>query len=201
MTEKLLFVPLKTESEKIEIIKTNVLKMLSKRIYIDKNGKKNPLIDFEISKNKLIEETDNTFKIMANNNVEYVFKIIFKKISKLSSIMTFLSDYVKSNKIIIATSFSNNIEDSINSHGAQIFEETALLQNIIDYVDQPLFEVLSPTEVNQLKTEYNITNYTIKKILKGDPITKYYGLKKGNVLEITRVSPASGKNIDYREVQ
>ena len=85
-------------------------------------------------------------------------------------------------------------------HRTQIFKENTLLSNLIDYRDQPKFELLSPTEMDQFKLEYNATDYTTKKMLKTDPIAKYYALHKGDIIRIIRPSPTAGQSIDYRIV-
>ena len=86
------------------------------------------------------------------------------------------------------------------SNQYQIFRESALSQDIISQRDQPKFELLNPKEMDQIKAEYNITDYTIEKIMKNDPITKYFALKKGDMIRIIRASPTSGEAIGYRIV-
>ena len=54
--------------------------------------------------------------------------------------------------------------------------------------------------MEKFKNEYNATDYTIKKILRSDPISKYYALRKGDIVRIIRPSPTSGEAIDYRIV-
>jgi len=85
-------------------------------------------------------------------------------------------------------------------HHTQIFRESSFLSDLISYRDQPRFELLSPKEIELFKKEYNTTDYTTKKILRSDPISKYFALRKGDIIRIIRPSPTSGQAIDYRIV-
>lgn len=196
---KSIFIVNKTDTEKYETIVRNVLTMLSNRIYIDKAGNKKPLID---SPNvKFTDKGDATIIVKTNNNMMYAIKIVFeiiKSTGKQSSISDFFKEYAQYKKIIIAQDFNNKIEDYMTKQRTQIFKESMFLSNIIDYVDNPKFELLSPTEMQQFKQEYNATDYTTSKMLKTDPIAKYYDLRKRDIVRIIRPSQTSGESVAYR---
>lgn len=199
---KILFPIIKPESTKIKVIINNILIMLSNRIYIDKNGNKQPLLDYNDTTN-LDDRGDGTYIIETNNGDKYAIKIIFQKIvatGKQSIISDFFKEYAQYKKIIVAHDFNNKIAEYVAKQNTQIFKEGALLENIIDYRDQPRFELLSPSEIKKFKMEYNATDYTTKKMVRSDPIAKYYALRKGDVVRIIRPSPTSGEGIDYRIV-
>jgi DNA-directed RNA polymerase subunit H (RpoH/RPB5) len=201
--ERSLFQIYKSEEEKIQIIIHHVLLMLSRRIYIDKDRKKQPLM-------VLTEDTqpedkgDNTYTIKAKNGDKFAFKIVFQKIvtsGKQSALSEFIREYGSYKKIIIAKDYNNKIGDFALKHGIQIFRECTMLQDIILYWDQPIFELLSPDEMEDVKAEYNLTPYTINKtIAKTDITVKYFGLKKNNIYRVIRYSPTSGYAINYRIV-
>jgi len=201
MENKTLFTVIKNNEEKLEIIKKNLIIMLSNRIYIDKDGNKHSLIDKD---SKLKDHSNNVFTIKANNGDYYAIKIIFDKITsvgKKSSVNEFFEEYPKHKKIIVASEYINKIEVYMNKHHTQIFPENSLLENIIDHHDQPVeFQLLTPYEMEQVKKEYNINDYTLSKYSRHDPIVKYYGLKKGDIVRIIRASPVSGLAIAYRIV-
>jgi DNA-directed RNA polymerase subunit H (RpoH/RPB5) len=198
---KTLFLVIKSDAEKYKTIIDNTLVMLGNRIFIDKSGQKQSLLIPSEAAKKIDDKGDGTILIKANNADIYAIKIVFQRITstgKQSIISDFFKEYSQYKKIIIARDFNNKISDYMVKHRTQIFKESALLSNLIDYRDQPKFELLSPTEMDQFKLEYNATDYTTKKMLKTDPIAKYYALHKGEIIRIIRPSPTSGEAIDYR---
>jgi len=199
---KSLFQIYKSEEEKITIIMYHVRLMLSRRIFIDKNKEKQSLLIMSETA-KLEDVGDNVYIIKAKNGDKIAIKIVFHKITtsgKQSALSEFIKEYANYKKIIVAKDFNNKIADFALKHGIQIFRESSMLQDIISYRDQPMFELLSPTEMETVKSEYNITNYTINKTPKSDPTIKYFGLKKSNIYRVIRYSPTSGYYINYRIV-
>lgn len=207
METKSLFTIFKTEKQKNQIILNNTLLMLSNRIYIDPKdpkGEKRPVLDLDnLKQHKVTDKGDNTYTLTANTGDDYVLKIVYHKITsagKQSIISEFIKEFTKYKKILVAHSYNNKIADIVTRQGIQIFRESSLLQDIISYRDQPKFELLSPKEMEAVKAEYNITDYTTKKVLKNDPVVKYFGLNKGDIYRIIRPSPTSGEAVDYRIV-
>lgn len=200
---KTLFTVAKSDAEKTEIIINNVLIMLSNRIFIDKSGNKQPLLNYDEATKKVSDKGDGAFTIKANNGDNFAVKIVFQKISatgKQSIISEFFKEYGPYKKIIIANDFNNKIADYVSRQHTQIFKESALLTDIISYRDQPKFELLSPSEMEKVKEEYNITDYTTEKFTRSDPVVKYFALRKGDIVRIIRPSPLSGQAIAYRIV-
>lgn len=86
----------------------------------------------------------------------------------------------------------------------QIFNIKELQTNITKHILQPKFEIISDSE--EIKSVYQkyglIVEDKLKQsfpfILKIDPISKYYGLKPGNLLKIIKNSETSGEYISYR---
>lgn len=197
------FIVYKDESEKTEIIKKNVIKMLSNRIYIDSKKNKQSLLDYDATMKKLSDDGNNVFTFEVNNGDKYALKIIYQKITntgKQSLISDFINEYSDHKNIIVAKEFNTKIIQFVSNKSTQIFSESTLLSDLISHELQPQFIILTPDEIQTVMAEYNINIYSMKKIFKSDPVTKYYGLKKGNVLKIIRKSPISGLQIDYRIV-
>jgi DNA-directed RNA polymerase subunit H (RpoH/RPB5) len=200
--DRSLFQIYKSEEDKIQIIIRHVLLMLSRRIYIDKDNKKQPLLVLDDLQPD--DKGDNTYVVKCNNGEKFAFKIVFQKIitsGKQSALSEFIREYNKYKKIIIAKDYNNKIADFALKHGIQIFKESTMLTDIISYRDQPIFELLSPEEMDEVKIAYNLTPYTINKtVAKSDITVKYFGLKKNNVYRVIRYSPTSGYAINYRIV-
>ena len=198
-----LFNIIKSESQKTKDIVNNVLTMLSRRIYIGNNGEKQQLLNMANAKQNLQDKGDNTFAIKANNGDTYVFKIIYQNIyavGKQSFLTEFIREYAKNKKILIVSDYNNKIQDYAIENSTQIFREYMLLGDIISHRDQPKFELLSPNEMDSVKTEYNLTDYTMKKLLRTDPVALYFALRKGDIIRIIRPSLTAGESIDYRVV-
>jgi DNA-directed RNA polymerase subunit H (RpoH/RPB5) len=82
----------------------------------------------------------------------------------------------------------------------EVFDINNLLFNITKHELVPKHEVIKDeTVISQLVEMYNIkTKYQLPIILKSDPVAKYYGLKSGNLVKVTRISPSAGEYILYR---
>ena len=200
---KTLFQVIKSEAEKTKIILENILVMLGNRIYINKNGEKKRLLYPNEAQKTLEDKGDGTYILRADNGDSYAVKIIFQRITatgKNSAISEFFKDYAKYKKIIVAHDFNNKIIDYVAKYHTQIFKENILLEDMITHRDQPKFELLSPAEMDKVKAEYNVTDYTLEKVLRNDPVTKYFALKKGDVYRVIRPSPTAGYGISYRVV-
>lgn len=201
--KKSLFTVFKSESQKNQMIIDNTILMLSRRIYIDKNGDKNFLLDYDIVKNKITDHGNNTYSFKTNNDIIFTVKILYQKIlstGKQSAIIDFIKEYADDKKIIVATDFSNKAVEFAVKQGVQIFREDQLIIDIMSQKNQPTFELLSPKETEEFKKEYNCSSYTTPKILRQDIITKYYGLKKGDFIKAIYPSPTSGLSLEYRVV-
>jgi len=64
----------------------------------------------------------------------------------------------------------------------------------------PEHKILSNEEAEEILKKYNISKKQLPKILKKDPAIKYLDPKKGEIIEIIRESPTSGKTFFYRKV-
>lgn len=82
----------------------------------------------------------------------------------------------------------------------QCFELAEVMSNITKHVLVPKHEIIDDEAViNTLVEKYNIktkTNFPL--ILKTDPIARYYGIKPGSLVKVTRVSPSAGEYTIYR---
>jgi len=51
-----------------------------------------------------------------------------------------------------------------------------------------------------LLERYNLSDHNLPKIQENDPITRYFGLSKGQVFRIVRRSETAGRYVTYRIV-
>lgn len=165
---------------------------------------------------KMDIQTDAINDIISSNNNRITFEVILNKIKiiyylnmkfKWSEMKKVFDNEDPDNKydlyfLIIKDKISQSNMKLINALNLniQIFDIKELQFNITKHILVPKHELIKDEEVvKSLLEQYSLkTKYQMPIILKTDPVAKYYNLKNGDVVKITRHSPSAGEYIIYR---
>ena len=189
------------ETEKLEIISTNLLKMLKERNLLkDINDK---LINqvFNNLKNK------NSYDIKLDNNDRYdvnVYNVMLlnDNINNFSSILSKYNKKVNTHIIMVVEDIKEKIREKIllQFNNIEIFKKIELMMNLVDHMYIPKHILLTDNEKEIFYKEYNVSNEQMQKISIFDPVSRYYNAKKNDVFRIIRSSDITGTTFSYRLV-
>ena len=94
------------------------------------------------------------------------------------------------------------IEECRSSQGVniEVFSEDELVVNITKHELVPQHEPLSEEEAKEVLGAFKLEKNQLPRILVKDPIARFYGMKRGQVVRITRKSETAGVYITLRQV-
>lgn len=93
-------------------------------------------------------------------------------------------------------------EESAHSQGVAftVFPEEELVVNITKHELVPKHELLDEKKAKEVLDAFKLHKHQLPRIMSRDPVARYYGMKRGQVVRITRKSETAGEYITLRQV-
>lgn len=197
-----LLLPIEKDTETIrKTVLTTIIKMLTYRKWL-----KQEKLDENIIKIISINSDDNLYKIKLDNytNDSVIIKLLPQKVTglnKSSIILDFIKTYKKEHKILVIDDITDKAKQQLqNMPSMEVFNESFLMLNLVDYVSSPQYEILTSDESAEFLESYHVKKNKLPIIFNNDPAALYLYVKKGDILRIIRNSEITGKSIGYRIV-
>ncbi|EQC36060.1 DNA-directed RNA polymerase I, II, and III subunit RPABC1 [Saprolegnia diclina VS20] len=202
---------LNPEASRLYRVRKTVVKMLANRGYI-------------VSDDELKRTTDGFAAQFGENPTREMMTILVEKVDDPSdNLFVFYPDDAKVGVKPIRT-YCNRmkdenvtkailiVQDGITPFAKQAlnemaprykidhFKETELLVDITEHTLVPVHKVLTREEKIALLKRYKLKDSQLPRMQVSDPIARYYGMTRGQVVKIIRPSETAGRYVTYRAV-
>ncbi|ORX41112.1 DNA-directed RNA polymerases ii 24 kda polypeptide [Kockovaella imperatae] len=140
-----------------------------------------------------------------SGNRIYVYFCSDRNVSK-ANVKTFLGSMDRMNAqkglLIYAEKLSpiaaRAMQEMSSEYHLEHFKETDLLVNITHHFLVPKHTIMKTEDKQALIKKYRLKETQLPRIMITDPVARYYGLRRGQVMKIERASETAGRYVTYR---
>ena len=189
-----------------------VWKTLKKMMEVRGYEKDNEKIDYDewISKIRAKKIMEGVFSKKDENDPNKKIRLYYQYFPGQKINTDNINEYLKlmraasinSGIIIISGKLSQQAKQKVQEINkelqVEIFSVNELVVDITEHELVPKHILLSKEEKDHLLKRYRIKENQLPKILVTDPVARFLGLKRGDVVKIIRVSETAGRYITYR---
>ncbi|XP_059267289.1 DNA-directed RNA polymerases I, II, and III subunit RPABC1-like [Mustela nigripes] len=101
----------------------------------------------------------------------------------------------------MTTSAKQSLVDMVPKNVLEQFLQQELLINFTEQELVPEYVIMTKEEVTELLARYKFQENQLPRIQTGDPVARYFEIKRGQVVKVIRPSETADRYITYRLVQ
>ena len=146
---------------------------------------------------KADDETDQLFVFFPQDDKD---KVGIKAITLITDRMK--EENVKNAILVVQVDLNpyakTALQEMADTYRIEYFKDAELLVDITEHTLVPQHIVLSQNEKAELLNRYKLKETQLPRVQVNDPVARYYGMKRGQVVKIIRPSETAGRYVTYR---